>query len=66
MSRGELLALAALGVSVIGMMFVVAGVISTGFFLPGAVLIGIGMIGFAASAVLAALSSRPGTRVERR
>jgi hypothetical protein len=62
MSRGELLALVALGISVIGMMLVVAGVIFTGFFLPGAVLIGAGMILFAAAAVL---DAAPGPAVSR-
>jgi hypothetical protein len=45
------------------MMLVVAGVISTGFFLPGVVLIGIGMVGFAAAAVLDAVPGAPPSRV---
>jgi hypothetical protein len=63
MRRGEMLVLAAVATSVLGMMLVVAGVISTGFFLPGVVLIGIGMVGFAAAAVLDAVPGAPPSRV---
>lgn len=55
MSPPGLVLHAALAVTVVGMMFVVAGVIATGLFLAGAVLIGLGMFGFAAAAVLDAV-----------
>jgi hypothetical protein len=44
--------LAAIAVTVIGMMLVIGGVLVTGLFLPGAVLIGVGLVGFAAAAIL--------------
>lgn len=43
---------AAVALTVIGMMLVVGGVIVTGLFLPGAILIAISMIGYALAAVL--------------
>jgi hypothetical protein len=50
----------------IGMMLVVAGVVATGFFLPGVVLIAVGMAAFAAGAALAAFAPRtPGTPAAR-
>jgi hypothetical protein len=45
----------AIAVTTVGMMLVVGGVIAAGLFLPGVVLIGIGMVAFAAAAVLYAL-----------
>lgn len=44
--------LAAVALTVVGMMLVVAGVVASGFFLPGVVLIGIGLIGYAVAGVL--------------
>lgn len=43
---------AAVALTVIGMMLVVGGVLVTGLFLPGAILIGISMIAYAAAGVL--------------
>lgn len=50
--------LAALVLTVIGMMLVIGGVLMTGLFLPGVVLIGIGLVAFAAAGVLYALGAR--------
>lgn len=47
-------ATAAIALTVIGMMLVVGGVLVTGLFLPGAILIAISMIGYAAAGVLEA------------
>jgi hypothetical protein len=44
--------LAATAASVAGMMLVVAGVVVSGLFLAGPVLLGLGMLGYAAAAVL--------------
>ena len=44
----------ALTLSVVGMMLVIGGVLVSGLFLPGVVLIGIGMIAYIAAAVLQA------------
>jgi hypothetical protein len=49
---------AALTLSVVGMMLVIAGVITAGMFLPGVVLIGLGLVGFAAAAALTLLPER--------
>ena len=57
MTRADLVLHAALALTVVGMMLVVAGVLAAGLFLPGAVLIGIGLAGFAAAAVLHATSA---------
>jgi hypothetical protein len=46
--------LAAILLTVLGMMLVIGGVLMTGLFLPGVVLIGIGLLAFAAAAVLEA------------
>jgi hypothetical protein len=62
MSAAALVVYAAIATSVIGMMLVVAGVVATGFFLPGVILIGIGMLTFGAGAVLYAL--RPAAAVD--
>jgi hypothetical protein len=53
---GDVIAAGALVVTIIGMMLVVAGVVATGFFLPGVVVVGLGMLGFAAAALAAAVS----------
>jgi hypothetical protein len=53
---GDVIAVGALVVTIIGMMLVVAGVVATGFFLPGVVAVGAGMLGFAAAAIAAAVS----------
>lgn len=45
----------ALTISVVGMMLVIASVLTSGLFLPGVVLIGIGILKFAAAAVFATL-----------
>lgn len=58
MTRADLVLHAALALTVVGMMLVVAGVLAAGLFLPGAVLIGIGLAGFAAAAVLHAAGRR--------
>lgn len=42
----------ALTLSVIGMMLVIGGVVTSGLFLPGVVLIGLGLIGFVVAAAL--------------
>ncbi|HSJ25578.1 MAG TPA: hypothetical protein VK929_12965 [Longimicrobiales bacterium] len=56
---------AAIVVTGIGMMLVVAGVVATGFFLPGVILIGVGVLGFAAGAILHAVRpTRPGVPPE--
>ena len=44
--------LAAVSLTVLGMMLVVGGVLVTGLFMPGAVLITIGMVAFAVAGVL--------------
>jgi hypothetical protein len=44
----------ALAFSVLGMMLIIAGVLTSGLFLPGVVLIGVGILKFAAAAVFAA------------
>jgi hypothetical protein len=59
-TRADLVLHAALALTVVGMMLVVAGVLAAGFFLPGVVLIGIGLAGFAAAAVLHATAPRGG------
>lgn len=58
MNLPGLVLLAGLAATVAGMMLVVAGVIATGLFLPGVVLIGLGMLGFAAAAVLGAVGQK--------
>jgi hypothetical protein len=45
---------AALALSVAGMMLVIGGVLTSGLFLPGVVLIALGLIGFVVVAVLSA------------
>jgi hypothetical protein len=50
MSRTVLLA--AIALTTVGMLLVIGGILITGLFLPGAVLIGLGMAAFAAAAVL--------------
>lgn len=52
---------AAVTLTVIGMMLVIGGVLATGLFMPGAVLIAIGMVGFAAAGVLQVVVGTPGT-----
>jgi hypothetical protein len=54
-----LAATAALALSVVGMMLVIGGVLVSGLFLPGVILIGIGMIAFIAAAVLHARNHPP-------
>jgi hypothetical protein len=66
MTRADAAVHGAIAVSVVGMMLVVAGVIAEGFFLPGVVLIVIGMIGFAAAAVLHAIAAPAGDAVDAR
>lgn len=44
--------LLAVTLAVLGMMLVIAGVLVTGLFMPGAVLIAIGMLAFAVAGVL--------------
>ena len=44
--------LAALTLSVVGMMLVIGGVLTRGLFLPGVVLLVLGLVGWAAAAVL--------------
>lgn len=51
----------ALAFSVLGMMLVIAGVLTSGLFLPGVVLIGVGILKFAAAAVFAAAGWSRGT-----
>lgn len=51
----------ALAFSVLGMMLVIAGVLTSGLFLPGVVLIGVGILKFAAAAVFAAVGWSRGT-----
>jgi hypothetical protein len=51
--------LAAIVLMVVGMMLVIGGVLVTGLFLPGVVLIGLGMLGFAVAAVLASRGGAP-------
>lgn len=53
--RAELAAFAGIALSVIGMMLVVAGVVTSGLFLPGVVLIGLSALAFAAAGLLHAL-----------
>jgi hypothetical protein len=50
---------AGIGLTVLGMMLVIAGTIATGLFLPGVVLLGAGMIAFAVAAVLPLLQRAP-------
>lgn len=50
--RGSHAVTAAIVLTVLGMMLVVGGVIVTGLFLPGAILIAVSMIGYAVAAVL--------------
>jgi hypothetical protein len=50
----RLAVLAAILLTVLGMMLVIGGVLMTGLFLPGVVLIGIGLLAFAVAAVLEA------------
>lgn len=52
MRYGSHAVMAAVTLTVIGMMLVVGGVLVTGLFLPGAILIGISLIGYAAAGVL--------------
>jgi hypothetical protein len=54
--RAALALHAAIVITTLGMMLVVAGVITTGLFLPGVLLIGIGLLVFAVAAVLSALA----------
>lgn len=48
----DLAVMAALVLSVIGMMLVIGGVLIAGLFMPGVVLIGIGIAAFAVAGVL--------------
>lgn len=43
---------AALALNVVGMMFVIGGVLAPGLFMPGVVMIGASMIGYLAAGVL--------------
>lgn len=58
MAISRLVVYGAVALSIIGMMLVVAGVVATGFFMPGVVLIGVGIVGFAAGALLYAFGPR--------
>lgn len=51
-------ALGATTLLIAGMMLVIAGVLTTGLFLPGVVLIGLGLLGCAAAAMLTVLPPR--------
>ncbi|CAN5719253.1 hypothetical protein BH23GEM10_BH23GEM10_18040 [soil metagenome] len=48
----ELVATSAVAACVVGMMLVIGGVIASGLFLPGVVVIGLGLVVFGAAAVL--------------
>jgi hypothetical protein len=52
LTRAPVVLFAAIALTTIGMMLVVAGVITPGLFMPGVILIGIGMLAFAAAAML--------------
>jgi hypothetical protein len=52
MTHADPAVLAGIGLTGFGMMLVIGGVLATGLMLPGVVLIGIGMLAFAAAAVL--------------
>jgi hypothetical protein len=54
--RAALVLHAAIVITTLGMMLVVAGVVTTGLFLPGVLLIGFGLLVFAVAAVLSALA----------
>lgn len=58
MKLPELVLYAAIAATTAGMMLVVAGVMATGLFLPGVVVIGLGMIGVAVAAALALVAGR--------
>lgn len=58
-ARTQLATVAAAAVCTVGMVLVVAGVLSSGLFLPGVVLIVIAAIGFAVASGLALLAQRP-------
>jgi hypothetical protein len=55
-SAPRVVLLAALAMTTIGMMLVIGGILATGLFLPGVVLIGLGIATFAAAAVLHGLA----------
>lgn len=55
MSRAEWVLNAALAVAIVGMMLVIAGVLAPGLFLPGVVLLALGLLGFAVAGVLEVL-----------
>jgi hypothetical protein len=55
MIQVRLVVLAAITLSVLGMLLVIGGVLAAGLFLPGVVLTGLSLLGYAAAAVLAAL-----------
>ncbi|HEX6307005.1 MAG TPA: hypothetical protein VFZ69_02390 [Longimicrobiales bacterium] len=59
MSRPDLAVLVALGLSVLGVMLVIGGVLVAGLFLPGVVLIGISLPAWAVAGVLHARAERP-------
>lgn len=48
---GELIATSAVAACVVGMMLVIGGVIASGLFLPGVIVIVLGLIAFGAAAV---------------
>jgi hypothetical protein len=58
MTREDAAVLAAVVLSVVGMMLVVGGVLVTGLFLPGVVLIGMGLLVFVLAAVLHGMATR--------
>jgi predicted tellurium resistance membrane protein TerC len=58
MHPAALVAYAAVVLSVIGMMLVVAGVVATGFFLPGVVVVTLGLAALAVGGVLQAVAAR--------
>lgn len=64
MTYGWYAVMAALTLSVLGMMLVIGGVITSGLFLPGVVLLGSSLLGYAVAGVLHARGAGPG-EVER-
>lgn len=51
----QVLAYAGVALSIVGMMLVIAGVIAAGLFLPGVVILAVGMLAFAAAGLVPAL-----------
>jgi predicted tellurium resistance membrane protein TerC len=65
MHAAALVAYAAVVLSVIGMMLVVAGVVATGFFLPGVVVVTLGLAALVVGGVLQAVAARSAAAATR-